>query len=72
MTYTMYKGHRLTEREANALERKLYYDFAYDHKRDIDDYFFMVDRGYLPESLIRRATIPGMPAEVREPRLCLA
>lgn len=63
----VYKGHRLTEREASALERTLYYDFAYDRKRDIDDYFFMVDRNYLPESLIRRVTPVGMPVEVRWP-----
>ena len=64
MKLIVYKGHSLTESEANRLENKLYYDFAYDRKRDLDDYFFMTDRGYTCESLIRRMTPPGMPAEV--------
>lgn len=63
----VYRGHRLTEREADIVEQNLLYKFAYDRGVDLHDYYFMTDRGYLPESLIRRTTLPGMPVEVRWP-----
>ena len=62
-----YKGHELTSREADRLENKLYYDFAYGREVGIDDFHFMSDRGYAHESLIRRATLPGMTPEIRWP-----
>ena len=64
---TLYKGHDLNEHQANELENHLLYKFAYDRGIDIDDFHFMADRGYAYESLIRRATMPGMPVEIRWP-----
>ena len=63
----IYKGHELTDREADQLENKLYYDFAFDRERDIRDFYFMLDRGYEAGSLIRMATPVGMPPKVQWP-----
>lgn len=43
----VYRGHRLTEREADIVEQNLLYKFAYDRGVDLHDYYFMTDRGTL-------------------------